>query len=285
MLRQMGKQLKPLEERVFGEGHFLRPSFIQFMNCQNILISDITLTNVPFWVIHPTYCSNITIRNIHVNSYRINNDGIDLDSCEDVLVEDCTFRAGDDAMVIKSGRDQDAWKVGKPSKNIVVRNCFASEVLHGLAFGSEMSGGLENIYIDNFHLKKVEQYAIQFKSNLDRGGYIRNVYIDGVFIDETKTAIFFTNDYHSYSGGNSPSEFSGIEIKNVICNKASGKAIDIVGLEQKPIHNILLENIMIVEEGEKSEILNVVESEFTNIKISKRDFINKTNAEPHTIKH
>ena len=122
MLRQMGKQLKPLEERVFGEGHLLRPSLSQFKNRQNILIGDITLTNVPVWVIHPTYCSNITIRNIHVNSYRINNDGIDLDSCEDVLVEDCTFRAGDDAMVIKSGRDQDAWKVGKPSKNIVVRN-------------------------------------------------------------------------------------------------------------------------------------------------------------------
>ncbi|NJN26807.1 MAG: glycoside hydrolase family 28 protein [Cyclobacteriaceae bacterium] len=267
LLRLYGKEQKPLEKRIFGEGHHLRMSFIQLMHCENILIEDIEITNVPFWVIHPTYCNNLTIRNVHIDSYSINNDGIDVDSSEDVLIENCTFRAGDDAVVIKSGRDQDGWRVNKPSRNIVIRNCFASEVLHGLAFGSEMSAGLEHIYVDNFHMKYVQQYAIQFKSNPDRGGYIRNVSIDGIFIDDAQTAIFFTNDYHSYSGGNAPSVFSDITISNVVCNQAREMAIDIKGLSHKPIQSIELKNIMVKREGEKSTIRHVMLSQFSNITI------------------
>ncbi len=266
--REMGSELVPVEDRIFGEGHFLRMSFIQLMNCSNILIQGLSIENVPFWVIHPTYCNNITIQDVHVNSTRINNDGIDLDSCEDALVEDCTFNAGDDAIAIKSGRDQDAWRVNKISKNIVIRNCVAFNVLHGLAFGSEMSGGMENIYVNNFHMNKVEQYAIQFKANRDRGGFIRNVFIDGVTIDSTMTAIFFTNDYHSYRGGQNPSEFSHIEIKNLVCNYASGAGIDIQGLAKKPIHHLLLKNILIKKEDKPSVKINTNDSTFDNININ-----------------
>ena len=266
-LRQMGREQVPVKERVFGEGHFLRFSFIQLMDCENILIDGITIENVPFWVMHPTYCKSITIKNVTVNSPHINNDGIDFDSCEDALVEDCVFTCGDDAIVIKSGRDQDAWRVDKPSRNIVIRNCLAPEVLHGLAFGSEMSGGVENIYIDNFYMKKVKQYAIQFKANRDRGGYIRNVFIDGVFIDEARTAVFFTNDYHGYSGGNYPSEFHQIEIRNAVVNRTNGRAIDIQGLAEKPIHHITLENITVLAEGENSSAINTSNCKAANVSV------------------
>lgn len=272
LLRQMGKDLLPVSQRVFGEGHYLRMSFIQLMHCRNILISDIRIEDVPFWVVHPTYCKSITIQNVKVNSTRINNDGIDLDSSEDALIEDCTFNAGDDAIAIKSGRDNDAWQINRPSRNIVIRNCFANDVLHGLAFGSEMSGGMENIFVENFYMKNVKQYAIQFKSNLDRGAYIKQVYIDGVFIDKTQTAIFFTNNYHSYSGGNSPSDFYDISIENVVCNKASGRAIDIQGLQENPIHHITLKNILIVNEGDSSLITNTEESILENISVRGEDF-------------
>lgn len=268
LLRKMGKNLVPVKKRVFGEGHFLRMSFIQLMNCSRILIEGVTIENVPFWVIHPTYSNNITIRDVQVNSTGINNDGIDLDSCEDVLVEDCTFKAGDDAIAIKSGRDRDAWQVNKPSKNIVIRNCLAEEVLHGLAFGSEMSGGIENVFVDNFIMKEVEQYAIQFKANSDRGGYIRNVSIDGVFIDSTMTAVFFTNNYHSYRGGKNPSEFHDIQIRNLICNSASGRSIDIQGLPKKPIYHLVMENIMIKEEAKPSIQTYTEECDFNNISIN-----------------
>jgi len=272
-LRQMGQEQVPVKERVFGEGSFLRFSFFQPINCKRILIDGITIENVPFWVIHPTYCKNISIKNVTVNSPHINNDGIDFDSCEDALVENCVFTCGDDAIVIKSGRDQDAWRVNKPSRNIVIRNCLAPEVLHGLAFGSEMSGGVENIYIDNFYMKKVKQYAIQFKANKDRGGYIRNIFIDGVFIDKARTAIYFTNNYHSYSGGNSPSEFHRIDIRNVICNKADGSGIDIQGLPEKPIHHITLSNVIIISEDKPSGFTNIENSSTENVNIGNEEFI------------
>lgn len=267
-VRQMGHELVPTEKRIFGEDQFLRFSFFQPMNCKNILIEGITIENVPFWVMHPTYCKNITISNVTVNSPHINNDGIDFDSCEDALVKDCIFTCGDDAIVIKSGRDEDAWRVNKPSKNIVIQNCYAPEVLHGLAFGSEMSGGVENIFIDNFYMKNVQQYAIQFKANKDRGGYIKNVFIDGVFIDKAKTAVYFTNDYHSYSGGNSPSEFSFIDIENVWCNQTEGKGIDIQGLPEKPIHHVTVKNVKIVNEIEASAAVNFKNGTFKNIVVN-----------------
>lgn len=271
--RQMGGDLVPVRERKFGKDRYLRMSFIQLMNCSNILIEDISIENVPFWVIHPTYSDNITIRNVEINSQRLNNDGIDLDSCTDVLVENCKFNAGDDAIAIKSGRDQDAWRVGRPSKDIVIRNCLAENVLHGMAFGSEMSGGIENVYVDNFYMEKVKKYAIQFKSNRDRAGFIREVFIDGVYIDTTATAIFFTNDYHSYRGGKSPSDFYDIEVKNLMCNYASDKAIEVQGISEKPIRNLKFENIVVNREIDSSSISNVIDSHFKNIKIHKKELI------------
>lgn len=152
----------------------------------------------------------------------------------------------------------------------------AHNVLHGLAFGSEMSGGMENIYVNNFVMNKVEQYAIQFKANRDRGGFIRNVFIDGVTIDSTMTAIFFTNDYHSYSGGKSPSEFHHIEIKNLVCNHASGAGIDIQGLAEKPIHHVTLENIVIKQEEKPSVKTNTEDCNFNNISINNVETILNT---------
>ncbi|MBS2100173.1 glycoside hydrolase family 28 protein [Carboxylicivirga linearis] len=268
-LRKMGKEQIPVQEREFGEGHYLRPSFIQFFNCQNILISDITIENVPFWVVHPTYCKNITIRNININSSKINNDGIDMDSCEDALIENCVFiNSGDDAIAIKSGRDNDAWRVNRPSKNIVVRNCIAEKVLHGIAFGSEMSGGIESIYVENIALKHVRGKAIQFKSNKDRGGYIRNIFIDGVYIDTTRIALYFTNDYHSYAGGNSPADYHHITIKNLICNYATDNSLNIKGLDEQPIHDVFLENFLVLKENLKSKINNVKDFNCKNVIIS-----------------
>jgi polygalacturonase len=271
LMREMGRDGVPLSERIFGEGHYIRPSFIQLMNCENILISDISITNVPFWVVHPTYCKNVTVRGIKVDSYNLNNDGVDPDSSEDVLIEDCWFNTGDDAIAIKSGRDQDGWRVGKPSRNVIARNCFVQNTLHGIALGSEMSAGVENIYIRNFDIMKVDQYAMQFKSNLDRGGYIRNVSIRDISIDSTMTAIFFTNDYHSYSGGNSPSEFAHIKIADVTCNYASEMGIDLVGIEQKPIHNIHFERIHIAKADENNRMLNAENVSFTDVLINGKE--------------
>jgi len=245
--RQMNDDQVPVTERKFGTGDYLRPSFIQFINCKRILIEGVTLTSSPLWILHPVYCSDLIIRNVNINSLVINNDGIDFDSCENGLVEGCTFRTGDDAVVFKSGRDRDGWKVNRPTKNIVVRNCTAPQVLHGIAFGSEMSGGIENIFVENFSLGNVEGEAIQFKSNKDRGAFIRDVFIRNVDVNSVRGhLLYFTNSYHSYRGGKSPSEFSNIYLENINC-KQTNFLIQLQGLEEMPLHDISIENVKVGE--------------------------------------
>ncbi|MCB0633232.1 MAG: glycoside hydrolase family 28 protein [Saprospiraceae bacterium] len=266
-LWEMGRNGVPVNERIFGEDHWLRPAFLQLVNCENVLISDIQIENVPFWVVQLTYCKNVTVRGIRVNSRFLNNDGCDPDSSEDVLIEDCHFTTGDDAIAVKSGRDQDGWRVNRPSKNIVIRNCHTDLTLHGVAFGSEMSAGIENVYVQNFTMGKVDQYAVQFKANRDRGGYIRNVFIDGVKIDSAKTAIYFTNDYHSYAGGTSPSAFSDISIKNYSCGYASDRGIDMVGTEENPIHHVQFSNVT-VESAARNRMEYAEDIQFNNVNIN-----------------
>ncbi len=266
-LREMGRNGLPVEERIFGEGSFLRPQLIHLIQCKNILLEGITVTNGSFWLIQPTYCSNVTIRNVSVESKFINNDGVDIDSSADVLIENCRFNTGDDFVAIKSGRDQDGWRVNKPSKNIVVRNSFSDDCLHGISFGSELSGGIENVYIENLVFKKVRNYGLQFKSNKDRGGYIKNIVIKGIQIDTTQTGISFTNQYHSYSGGNYPSLFENIRIENLSCKVAHEKAISMQGLPEMPIRNVELINISIKNCNEHSVITQVENLKLNQLKI------------------
>ncbi len=264
-LREMGRTAVPVENRIFGAGSYLRPQMIHFVNCKNILLEEITVTNGSFWLIQPTYCNNITIRNILVESRFINCDGVDIDSSSDILIENCKFNTGDDFVVIKSGRDQDGWRVNKPSKNIIIRNSTSEECLHGISFGSELSGGIENIYVENLIFKKIREYGLQFKSNLDRGGYIKNVVVKNIQIDAVETCISFTNQYHSYSGGKYPTLFENISIENLDCKNTNSVAISIIGLPDVPITNVELKNITIHKVGKNSKIANVKNMKWENV--------------------
>jgi polygalacturonase len=271
LVREYGDMQVPVKERIFGEGDYLRPSMIQFINCKKILIEDITIDDSPFWMLHPVYCSDIIIRNVKFNSEIINNDGIDIDSSTDCLIENCTFITGDDAIAFKAGRDRDGRKVNKPTRNIVVRNCIAPKVLHGIAFGSEISAGIENIFIRNFHLGKVKEEAIQFKSNKDRGGYIRNINIKDVSVDSVGARLFyFTNGYFLYRGGNEPSLFSDIIIQNVNCLKANC-VFYLQGLPEMPLRNLRFKNINVkiaTEQFGKKEYYENLQ--FERIQINRR---------------
>ena len=138
--------------------------------------------------------------------------------------------------------------------------------MHGISFGSELSGGIENVYVENLTFKKIRQYGLQFKSNKDRGGYLRNIVINGIQIDSVQTCVSFTNQYHSYSGGNSPTLFENIRIQNLDCNVAVEKAVSMKGLPEMPIKNIELDNIIIRQSGEISEIDNVKNISYVNVK-------------------
>jgi polygalacturonase len=245
ILRQMGNDRTPDSTRLFGEGHFLRPCFIEFHQCNNILLDGFTIKSSPFWTIHPVFSKNLTIRNLKIEKGTTNDDGIDPDSCEDVLIENCTIDTNDDPIALKAGRDQDAWERGS-CRNIVVRNCqVSSEVGNAFCIGSEMSGGVERVFVEKYKVGLTDN-AINFKSNLDRGGFIRNVWLRDIKIDNCKrNGIWFQKDYHSYRGGNYPPQYSGLNLENIQIQNVGVTAIKIAGVATQSIKNVSFKDVFV----------------------------------------
>ena len=238
----MGDKLTPVNERVFGKGTILRPSCMQFLGCSRILLEDITIKDSPFWTIHPVYCDNVIVRGVTIDSHFPNNDGCDPESTSNVLIENCTFRTGDDAIAIKAGRDTDGRSIGRPSENIVIRNCLFYSECNGLCIGSEMSGGVANVYMDNIEIGTVKN-ALYFKSNRDRGGYIRNVHVNNITIERALGAILrFETNYFGFRGGNYQARYEDFKISNVHARVADHYAIFMDGNEEKPIRRIDVTN-------------------------------------------
>lgn len=246
-LREMGDKLVPVHERIFGEGTVLRPSCIQPYGCSRILIEGITVKDSPFWTIHPVYCDNVIVRGVTIDSHFPNNDGCDPESTTNVLIENCTFRTGDDAIAIKSGRDTDGRYIGRPSRNIVIRNCIFHSECNGLCIGSEMSGGASDVYMNNIEIGTVKN-AIYFKSNRDRGGYIRNVVVDSITVERAKGAILrFETNYFGFRGGNHQALYEDFHISNVSAGTADNYAIFMDGNEEYKIRNINIDNFHVKE--------------------------------------
>ena len=265
-LRQMGIDGVPVQERVFGQGHWLRPSMIQFLGCRNVLVENVRITGAPFWVVHPVYSQNVIARGLRIESRYPNNDGVDPDSCVDVLIERCSFDTGDDSVAVKSGRDQDGWRVGQPTENVVIRDCEMNSRHAGLCIGSEMSAGVRNVFLENCRLGKVET-AIYFKSNLDRGGLVEHIRVRGMTVREADRTIHFTTDYHGYRGGRFPTAFRDIEIERVTCGKA-GTGIRAVGVPDSPLRDITMRDVTIGTTANPNEIRHVANLTLTNVRIN-----------------
>jgi len=173
----------PVKDRqMVDDTSHLRPQFIQFNRSENILLEGITITNSPFWTIHPYLCKNVLIRNIKVYAHGHNNDGVDPEMSQNVLIEDCIFDQGDDAIAIKSGRNPEGWRLKTPSKNIVIRNCIVKNGHQLVAIGSELSGGIENIFIDSCEVVDGAKlnHLLFIKTNERMGGYVRNIYASNI---------------------------------------------------------------------------------------------------------
>ena len=241
-LREMGDKLVPLSDRVFGEDSKLRPCAIEFNSCSRVLFSGVTLKNSPFWCIHPLYCEDVIIKNVNIESNFPNNDGISPESSKKVLIENCTFRTGDDAVAVKSGRDTDGRRIGRPAEDIVIRNCKMNTKGNGICIGSEISGGVKNIFMSNIEIGNVKN-GILFKSNLDRGGYIENVYVDSVKIGSTAgAALRFETNYLHYRGGNFPTRYNNFRINNVSVGMSDQFGIFYEGNEIENITDIKVKN-------------------------------------------
>jgi polygalacturonase len=234
-LEILNKTNVPVTERVMGEGFYLRPQFINFVNCKNVLLSDFTIENSPFWLIHPLLSENIIVKNLHLNSLGPNNDGCNPESCKNVLIENCYFNTGDDCIAIKSGRNSDGLKT-VPSENIFVRNCFMENGHGGVVMGSEISGGIRNVFVENCQMDSPElERVIRVKTNSNRGGVVENIYVRNCKIGEVKEAILRIDCVYDIKNEGIDTLFPVVRnvfIDSVQCNR-SKFALLIEGIEGK----------------------------------------------------
>lgn len=265
-LRQMGHDSIPVYERVFGEGWYLRPGMIQFFGCKNVLVENVQIYDSPFWIIHPVYCDNVIVRGVYIDSNNFNNDGCDPESSTNVLIENVTFNVGDDGIAIKSGRDQEGWLIGRATENVIIRDCHFAR--WAITIGSEMSGGVRNIFIEDCQIDSCRN-GIYFKSNLDRGGYFEHLYLRNIKADICLWGVVnFRTDYHGYRGGNHPTRFSNITIENVVCNRVDSVAILANGVPEAKLHNITLRNIEVKKAPKATQMQNLVNLKMENVVVN-----------------
>lgn len=185
---------EPVDRRVMRPEEALRPPFVNFIHCNRVLIEDLTIRNSPFWVLHPMFCSNVIVRGVDIQSHGPNSDGLDPESCRNVLIENCVFNTGDDCIAIKSGRNNDGRRWNVPSENIVVRNCKMNDGHGGVVIGSEISGGFKNLFVENCIMDSPNlDRAIRIKTSNCRGGTIENIFVRNIQVGEVKEAVLRIN--------------------------------------------------------------------------------------------
>ena len=229
----------PVSQRVFGEGHYLRPQFIQPYRCKNVLIEGVTLFNSPMWQVHPVLCTNVTVRAVTISSFGPNTDGCDPESCTDVLIGNCFFNTGDDCIAIKSGRNADGRRLGTPSQNIVIRDCRMKDGHGGVTVGSEISGGVRNIFAENCRMDSPHlDIAVRIKNNAMRGGVIENIFARNIDVGEVSTAAFSVDFfYEEGEAGKFVPVARNLEVRNLKTRKAQ-YALYLRGFKQAPIDGV-----------------------------------------------
>lgn len=259
-------------DRVYGEGHYIRPSFVEFFDCKNVLLKDIKIVNAPFWVIHPIKSVNVIVDGVTVTSHGPNNDGCDPEYSKNVIIRNCSFNTGDDCIAIKSGRDADGRRVAISSENIVVQNCKMFDGHGGVTIGSEISAGVSNVYVENCVMDSPElDRAIRIKTNTRRGGVVENVFVRNIKIGQVKESVLgidmFYTVHGNQTGGFMP-VIRNIVLENITVKNAGKYGILAKGYEKSPIQNILFKNVTMDKVESKYLLENVEKIQFINTKIN-----------------
>ena len=243
---------------------FVRPVMVSLVKCKNVHLKGIIFQNSPAWNLHPLMCENVIVEDVLVRnpSFAQNGDALDLESCKNALIINSRFDAGDDGICIKSGKDADGRRRGIPCENVVVKGCTVFAGHGGFVVGSEMSGGVKNILVDQCQFLGTD-VGLRFKSTRGRGGIVENIYIKNISMTDIKTDAITFNMYYGgksvaemLADGDNPDNvtkmpvneetpiFRNIDIKNIICNGA-GRAMEFNGLPEMPIDGISLKDITI----------------------------------------
>ena len=283
--------ISPEKDAAFYESirDFLRPNMVLLTGCKNILLEGVIFQNSPAWCLHPLMCENLTVRNVSVKNpwYAQNGDGIDAESCKNVLIENCIFDVGDDALCMKSGRDAEGRKRGMPIENVIIRGCTVYAAHGGFVIGSEMSGGARNIYVSNCTFIGTD-IGLRFKTTRGRGGVVENIFIKDIYMkDIAGEAILFDMYYMAkdpipLSGekrelpkvefravDETTPVFKNFHISNVYCNGAA-KAIFVRGLPEMHVKDIVLEN-MVLQADKGFDVQEATGITFKNIKVISKE--------------
>ncbi|HLP25607.1 MAG TPA: glycoside hydrolase family 28 protein [Acidobacteriota bacterium] len=249
VLFEAGAKGVPVEQRVYGTREAaIRPSFVSFVDCRNVLLEGFTIGGGPNWTLHPVYCENVIVRRVNVDTDGPNNDGLDPDSCRNVLIEHCTFSTGDDCVVLKSGYNEDGWRVARPTENVVMRYCTSRRGHGGIVIGSEMSGDVRNVYMHDCDFEGTDR-VLRIKSRPGRGGVVENVWVENVTARDLKYEVVILNmDYSADTSAivnPAPPTFRNITVRKVAASGAP-VAVRITGLPASPIQNVTFEDCAFV---------------------------------------
>ncbi len=244
--KRLGKLVEqgvPVEERRFGAGDYLRPSFIEMFRCKNVLIEGVRIRRSPMWELHPVLSTNVIVRGVHIESHGPNNDGCDPEACRDVLIEDCVFDTGDDCIAIKSGRNNDGRRIGIPTENVIIRRCTMKDGHGGVTIGSEISGGCRNVFVEDCTMDSPNlDRAIRFKSNAVRGGVVENIFVRNVTVGTVGDAALQI-DFLYEEGANGPHK---PVVRNLVVeglNVANAKRVlDVQGFPSSEISGVRIHN-------------------------------------------
>jgi polygalacturonase len=248
----------PVAERVFGEGHFLRPNFIQPYRCQNVLIEGVTIVNSPMWEVHPVLCRNVVVRDVTIRSHGPNNDGCDPESCRDVLIERCSFDTGDDCIALKSGRNEDGRRLNAPIENVVIRDCQMRDGHGGVVIGSEISGGARNVFAERCTMDSPRlDRVLRFKTNSTRGGVIERIAMRHVTVGQVAEAIVAADFYYEEGdAGRFTPVLRDVDVRDITSRK-SRYAFLLRGYERSPITNIRVADCTF-DDVESADVLEAV---------------------------
>ena len=238
-LLDMAERGVPVAQRVFGEGDYIRPMFVQPYRCRNVLIEGVTIVRSPMWELHPVLCTNVIVRDVKIDTAGPNNDGCDPESCRDVLIERVTFNTGDDCIAIKSGRNADGRRLHVPTENVIVRGCNMQDGHGGVTIGSEISGDVRNVFVEHCTMDSPRlDRALRLKNNAARGGTLEHIYMRDCTVGEVADAVLSIDLYYEEGtkGAFTPI-VRDVEMRNVTSRK-SVYGLYARAYEQSEISNI-----------------------------------------------
>lgn len=269
-LFQMGEEGVAVEARRFGQGYYLRPSFVQFYRCRNVLIEGITIKNSPMWAIHPVLCRHVIVQGVSVDSAGPNVDGCNPECCQLVLIRHCRFSVSHDCITLKSGRGSEGRSINVPTENVLIQHCSMANGHGAMVIGSETSGGIRNIFIENCSMSSPNlERALRIKTNSNRGGLIENIYLRHIRVGQVLEAPVAISMSYEEEGAHLPT-IRNIEIKDMQVEDGGKTGILLEGDERSPMKHLRFLQVDIYKVEVPFRFSNITDISFDEVRINRQ---------------